>query len=64
MDLEPLELGVALELDKWIQSGDEIELVVEGIGSLKNKVGQKESIKIGNKIWKILNHQGPFQNRP
>jgi len=33
--------GCGLELDKWIQFGDEIELVVEKIGKLKNKVGQK-----------------------
>ena len=33
--------GCGLELDKWIQSGDEVELVVEKIGSLKNKVGLK-----------------------
>ena len=31
--------GCGLELDKWIQPGDEIELIVEKIGSLKNKVG-------------------------
>ena len=33
--------GCGLELDKWIKSGDDIQLVVEGIGSLKNKVGTK-----------------------
>jgi 2-keto-4-pentenoate hydratase/2-oxohepta-3-ene-1,7-dioic acid hydratase in catechol pathway len=33
--------GCGLELDKWIQPGDEIELIVEKIGSLKNKVGMK-----------------------
>ena len=33
--------GCGLELDKWIQPGDEIELVVEGIGKLKNKIGTK-----------------------
>jgi 2-keto-4-pentenoate hydratase/2-oxohepta-3-ene-1,7-dioic acid hydratase in catechol pathway len=31
--------GCGLELDKWIKPGDEIELRVEKIGSLKNKVG-------------------------
>ena len=33
--------GCGLELDQWIQPGDEIELVVEGIGKLKNKIGTK-----------------------
>ena len=33
--------GCGLELDKWIKPGDEIELKVESIGSLKNIVGQK-----------------------
>ena len=33
--------GCGLELDKWIKPGDEIELVVESIGSLKNTVGTK-----------------------
>ena len=33
--------GCGLELDKWIKEGDEIELKVEKIGSLKNVVGKK-----------------------
>ena len=33
--------GCGLELDKWIKEGDEIELVVEHIGKLKNTVGKK-----------------------
>lgn len=33
--------GCGLEIDKWIQEGDEIELHIEHIGSLKNKVGKK-----------------------
>jgi 2-keto-4-pentenoate hydratase/2-oxohepta-3-ene-1,7-dioic acid hydratase in catechol pathway len=33
--------GCGLELDKWIQPGDEIELEIEKIGILKNKVGKK-----------------------
>ncbi len=33
--------GCGLELDRWIQEGDEIELHVEKIGSLKNKIGNK-----------------------
>lgn len=35
--------GCGLEIDKWIQEGDEIDLFVEGIGHLKNKVGTKRS---------------------
>ena len=35
--------GCGLELDKWIKPGDELELEVEGIGVLKNKVGSKKS---------------------
>lgn len=31
--------GCGLELDKWIQPGDSIELFVEKIGKLKNRVG-------------------------
>jgi 2-keto-4-pentenoate hydratase/2-oxohepta-3-ene-1,7-dioic acid hydratase in catechol pathway len=33
--------GCGLELDRWIQSGDEIDLFIDGIGHLKNKVGKK-----------------------
>ena len=33
--------GCGMELDRWIQPGDEIELKVESIGSLVNKVGGK-----------------------
>lgn len=35
--------GCGLELDKWIQSGDIIELEVEGIGVLKNEIGKKQT---------------------
>lgn len=35
--------GCGLEIDKWIQPDDEIELEVEGIGKLKNKVGQPQA---------------------
>lgn len=34
--------GCGLELDRWIKEGDIIELEVEKIGILKNKVGKKE----------------------
>ncbi len=33
--------GCGLELDRWIQSGDVIELEVEGIGTLRNRVVRK-----------------------
>jgi len=33
--------GCGLELDKWIQPGDEIELEIENIGILKNRIGKK-----------------------
>lgn len=32
--------GCGLEIDKWIQPGDTIELVVENIGTLRNKIGK------------------------
>jgi len=34
--------GCGLELDKWIKPGDEIDLYVENIGHLVNKVGQRK----------------------
>tara|TARA_R110002072_G_scaffold1989_5_gene16721 strand:+ start:197465 stop:198487 length:1023 start_codon:yes stop_codon:yes gene_type:complete len=39
--------GCGLELDKWIKEGDEVELIVEHIGSLKNKVGKKRKLNYG-----------------
>jgi 2-keto-4-pentenoate hydratase/2-oxohepta-3-ene-1,7-dioic acid hydratase in catechol pathway len=33
--------GCGLELDKWIKEGDVIELHVDSIGTLKNKIGKK-----------------------
>jgi len=33
--------GSGLELDRWVQAGDEIELEIEGIGVLRNRVGTK-----------------------
>ena len=33
--------GSGLELDRWLQAGDEIELEIEGIGILRNRVGTK-----------------------
>jgi len=36
-----VEGGSGMELDRWIQPGDIIELEVEGIGILRNRVGEK-----------------------
>ncbi len=36
-----VEHGCGMELDRWIQPGDIIELEVEGIGTLRNRVGEK-----------------------
>jgi 2-keto-4-pentenoate hydratase/2-oxohepta-3-ene-1,7-dioic acid hydratase in catechol pathway len=33
--------GSGIELDRWVQPGDVIELEVEGIGVLRNTVGRK-----------------------
>jgi 2-keto-4-pentenoate hydratase/2-oxohepta-3-ene-1,7-dioic acid hydratase in catechol pathway len=35
--------GCGLELDKWIKPGDVLELEIEGIGKLRNKVGKKKT---------------------
>ena len=35
--------GCGLELDKWIKSGDTVELEIEKIGKLINKVGKKKT---------------------
>lgn len=34
--------GCGLELNRWIQPGDVVELEIEGIGTLRNTVGPKE----------------------
>jgi 2-keto-4-pentenoate hydratase/2-oxohepta-3-ene-1,7-dioic acid hydratase in catechol pathway len=36
-----VEHGCGMELDRWIKPGDVIELEVEGIGTLRNRVGEK-----------------------
>ena len=36
--------GCGLELNKWIKQGDQIELFIEKIGKLKNKVGLKRTL--------------------
>ena len=34
--------GCGLELDRWLQSGDVVELEVEGVGVLRNRVVRRE----------------------
>ena len=34
--------GCGLELDRWLQTGDVVELEVEGIGVLRNRVVRRE----------------------
>ena len=34
--------GCGLELERWLQSGDVVELEVEGIGVLRNRVVRRE----------------------
>jgi hypothetical protein len=36
-----VERGCGLELDRWIQPGDVIELEVKGLGTLRNRGGDK-----------------------
>jgi 2-keto-4-pentenoate hydratase/2-oxohepta-3-ene-1,7-dioic acid hydratase in catechol pathway len=33
--------GSGLELDRWLEEGDVVELEVEGIGVLRNTIGRK-----------------------
>ena len=42
--------GCGLELDKWIKSGDTIELEVENIGILKNIIGEKKELTYRRKL--------------
>jgi 2-keto-4-pentenoate hydratase/2-oxohepta-3-ene-1,7-dioic acid hydratase in catechol pathway len=41
-----VEHGCGMELDRWIQPGDIIELEVEGIGILRNRVGEKPAKRV------------------
>ena len=34
--------GCGLELDRWLKPGDVVELEIEGIGVLRNRVVKKE----------------------
>ena len=33
--------GCGLELDRWLRPGDEVQLEIEGVGSLTNRVGRR-----------------------
>jgi len=35
--------GCAMENGPWLAPGDEIELAIEGIGTLTNRIGQRRS---------------------
>jgi 2-keto-4-pentenoate hydratase/2-oxohepta-3-ene-1,7-dioic acid hydratase in catechol pathway len=35
--------GSGLELDRWLQPGDVVELEIDGIGILRNRIGTKGS---------------------
>jgi 2-keto-4-pentenoate hydratase/2-oxohepta-3-ene-1,7-dioic acid hydratase in catechol pathway len=39
--------GCGLELDRWIRPGDVVELEVEGIGALRNRVGAPANQPVG-----------------
>ncbi len=39
--------GCGLELDRWVKPGDMVELEIEGIGILRNRVGEKLSKRRG-----------------
>jgi 2-keto-4-pentenoate hydratase/2-oxohepta-3-ene-1,7-dioic acid hydratase in catechol pathway len=38
--------GCGIELGRWLQPGDIIELEVEGIGILRNRVGEKPTKRV------------------
>lgn len=35
--------GCGLELDRWLQPGDELELKLELVGSVRNRIGRRQS---------------------
>ena len=39
--------GCGYEIDRWIQPGDVVELEIEGIGVLRNRVGEREAVPPG-----------------
>jgi 2-keto-4-pentenoate hydratase/2-oxohepta-3-ene-1,7-dioic acid hydratase in catechol pathway len=39
--------GCGLELDRWIKPGDVIELAMDGVGVLRNRVGEKQATPPG-----------------
>lgn len=53
--------GCGLELDRWIQPGDVVELEASGIGVLRNPVGDKEEVPEGAGV---ASYQGAPPIRP
>lgn len=41
-----IAFGSGLELDRWIQPGDVVELEVEGIGVLRNRVERRQPVEV------------------
>jgi 2-keto-4-pentenoate hydratase/2-oxohepta-3-ene-1,7-dioic acid hydratase in catechol pathway len=53
--------GCGLEINRWIKPGDVVELEAEGIGVLRNRVGQKEQVpeNAGLRSYRIPPQVGP-----
>jgi len=53
--------GCGLEINRWIKPGDVVELEAEGIGVLRNRVGQKEQVpeNAGLRSYRIPPRVGP-----
>lgn len=52
--------GCGLELNRWVQPGDLVELEVDGIGVLRNRIGQKETVPQGAGL---KSYPGPIWER-
>ncbi|MEO6043106.1 MAG: fumarylacetoacetate hydrolase family protein [Tepidiformaceae bacterium] len=52
--------GCGLELNRWIRPGDIVELEVDGIGVLRNRVGEKETTPPGSGL---KSYPGPIWER-
>ena len=52
--------GCGLELNRWIKPGDVVELEVDGIGTLRNRIGQKETVPAGAGLG---SYPGPIWER-
>ncbi|MBY0449344.1 MAG: fumarylacetoacetate hydrolase family protein [Cyanobacteria bacterium] len=49
--------GCGLELDRWIQPGDVIELEISGLGVLRNTIGSPHQAEHHNSPWQEFIHQ-------